>query len=210
MNDPRQPGPSSPGAPVSNPLFQFYDNSLPPGFCKAVVERFDRDPQLKEGRIGVGTRDGAYDKVIKDTVEIPLDGSRPDWNGETKVLLDSLQRHLKQYMAEWGRMFNCEIIHEPLTIARYPIGGQFDWHSDNLGSGITTRVITAIWYLNTVKEGGETEYPLQGMSIKPVEGRFMLCPVGWTYIHRGAPPVSNPKYIAITQLHQRASEQPEG
>lgn len=191
---------------AGSPFFGIYEQSLPRGFCQAVIERFDADPQVGPGLYGNGTREGAIDTKIKQTTEINLDGTHEGWRDETRVLMGSLNRHLKQYMQTWGRAFPCEIIHEPLKIARYPIGGQFDWHSDNLGNGVTTRVITALWYLNTVDEGGETDYPWQGMAVKPVEGRLLMCPVGWTYMHRGAPPVSGPKYIAITQLHQRNSE----
>ncbi len=192
----------------NNPFFGVYENSLPAGFCRAVIGRFDQDPQVGPGRYGNGTRGGAVDNNIKQTTEIDLDGTHQGWRQEERVLMQSLGRHLRQYMESWRRAFNCDITHEPLKIARYPVGGQFDWHSDNLGSGVTTRVITALWYLNTVEKGGETEYPWQKMSIQPVEGRLLLCPVGWTYVHRGAPPESGPKYIAITQLHQRNSERP--
>ena len=65
-----------------------------------------------------------------------------------------------------------------------------------------TRVLTAQWFLNDVAEGGATEFAWQGVAVPPREGRLLLAPVGWTYLHRGAPPVSGPKYIIITQLHQ--------
>ena len=67
-------------------------------------------------------------------------------------------------------------------------------------------MLTAIWYLNTVDEGGETEYKWQSEAIQPVEGRLLLCPVGWPFIHRGKPPLSGPKYILITQLHQASPQ----
>ena len=189
-----------------NPFFGVYDHSLPADFCRTVIDRFDNDSRVEEGRVGNGTRAGAIDPGIKKTTEISLDETVPDWQEVAGVLFASLKRHMGRYMQKWGRAFSCEITHEPLKIARYPLGGHFDWHSDNLGGGVTTRVITALWYLNTVERGGETEYPWQKMSVQPVEGRLLLCPVGWTFVHRGAPPVSNPKYIAITQLHQANAE----
>jgi hypothetical protein len=191
-----------------NPFFGVYENALSPEFCRAAIQRFDKDPQVGPGRYGNGTVGGAVDANIKQTTEIDLDGTQQGWRVEEQILMESLGAHLRRYMERWSRAFNCDLIHEPLKIARYPIGGQFDWHSDNLGNGVTTRVITALWYLNTVEQGGETEYPWQKMAIKPVEGRLLLCPVGWTFVHRGAPPVSGPKYIAITQLHQRSTEMP--
>jgi Rps23 Pro-64 3,4-dihydroxylase Tpa1-like proline 4-hydroxylase len=111
--------------------------------------------------------------------------------------------YLRQYMTRWGEAFkSVEIHHEGFRMARYNPGQQFDWHSDNM-AGSYTRVMTAMWYLNTVEEGGETEYKWLGQKVKPVEGRLMICPVGWTYYHRGVAPVSGPKYTIITQLHQQ-------
>jgi len=210
-----EPGPGLPAAMArstegSNPFFGIYDNSVSEPFCRAVIDRFDRDPQVGPGRYGNGTRYGAVDERVKQTTEIDLDGTQEGWRNEERMLLRSLDRHLRRYMQTWSRAFSCELVHEPFKIARYPVGGGFDWHSDNIGNGVTTRVITALWYLNTVDEGGETEYPWQEMAIRPVAGRLLLCPVGWTYVHRGAPPRSGPKYIAITQLHQNSAEHPVG
>ncbi|MCO7223486.1 2OG-Fe(II) oxygenase [Pleionea sp. CnH1-48] len=190
----------------NDPFFGIYENSLPASFCRQMIQRFESDASVTKGLVGNGTREGAYQPDIKDTTEIALTPERSDWAEENKVLMNSLGQHLNQYMKHWGKAFGCAIRHEPIKIAKYNPGAHFDWHSDNLGGGVTTRVITCLWYLNTVEEGGETEYPWQKMKVKPVEGRLLLCPVGWTYVHRGAPPVSNAKYIAITQLHQVNSE----
>lgn len=189
-----------------NSFFGVYENALPAEFCRQVIGRFDEDPRVEVGRVGNGTRQGAIDQSVKKTTEISLADDVQGWEDVIETLFISLQRYVGRYMRNWGRAFSCGITQEPLKIARYPVGGHFDWHSDNLGSGVTTRVITAMWYLNTVEQGGETEYPWQKMTVQPVEGRMLLCPVGWTYVHRGAPPISNPKYIAITQLHQAHQE----
>lgn len=109
-------------------------------------------------------------------------------------------------MERWQRAFqSVNITHEGFRMARYEPGQQFNWHSDNIGSTIS-RVITAQWFLNTVEEGGATEFLWQGRAIEPRVGRLMLAPVGWTFYHRGAPPVSGNKYIIITQLHQKRRE----
>ena len=57
------------------------------------------------------------------------------------------------------------------------------------------RIITFLWYLNTVEEGGETEFFNGRISIKPEKGKLLLFPSTWTYIHRGNMPISNDKYI---------------
>ena len=56
------------------------------------------------------------------------------------------------------------------------------------------RVITFIWYLNNVEEGGETEF-WKDYNIKPTTGKLVLFPASWTFPHRGKMPISDDKYI---------------
>lgn len=182
-------------------FFGIYDGALSPAFCRSVIERFEADPLKVVGKIGDGTPGGSVRPEIKSTMEIMLTAERPDWGDVLAQATASLRAALPRYMAQWRAAFPVDIRTEDFRIARYLPGELFNYHSDNIG-GSVTRVITAQWFLNDVAEGGATEFPWQNMAVPPREGRLMLAPVGWTYLHRGAPPVSGPKYIIITQLHQ--------
>lgn len=182
-------------------FFGIYDGALPADFCRSVIRRFEADPHKTVGKIGDGTKEGAVRPDIKSTMEIMLNDTRPDWNDVLQQVTASLRALLPRYMAQWRAAFPVDIRTEEFRVARYLPGEQFNYHSDNIG-GSFTRVITAQWFLNDVATGGATEFPWQNMAVQPREGRLMLAPVGWTYLHRGAPPVSGPKYIIITQLHQ--------
>ncbi|MGH8035481.1 MAG: 2OG-Fe(II) oxygenase [Lysobacterales bacterium] len=180
-------------------FFCLYDNALSSEFCRDVVQRFESDQRKLRGRVG----EGAYRPDFKGTMEIDFADIRQGWEDVINTLDQSLKFYLRHYMKTWGEAFKTvQVHHEGFRMARYNPGERFDWHSDNIGSSYT-RVMTAMWYLNTVEEGGETDYKWMGRAIKPVEGLLMICPVGWPYFHRGAPPVSGPKYTIITQLHQQ-------
>jgi hypothetical protein len=75
--------------------------------------------------------------------------------------------------------------------------GQYKYHNDFTHSKINNqmRMITFLWYLNTVDEGGETEFFNGRIKIKPEKGKLILFPSTWTYIHRGNMPISSDKYI---------------
>ena len=182
-------------------FFGIYDGALDRTFCRSVIERFEADPHKTIGKIGDGTPEGSVRPEIKSTTEIMLNAERPDWGDVLQRATASLRAALPRYMNQWRPAFPVDIRTEDFRVARYMPGEHFNYHSDNIG-GSVTRVITAQWYLNDVAEGGATEFPWQNMAVQPREGRLMLAPVGWTYLHRGAPPVSGPKYIIITQLHQ--------
>jgi hypothetical protein len=56
------------------------------------------------------------------------------------------------------------------------------------------RIITYLWYLNDVEEGGETVLE-DNIFIKPTIGKLLLFPACWTYPHCGRIPISSNKYI---------------
>ena len=53
-------------------------------------------------------------------------------------------------------------------------------------------------YLNTVEEGGETEFLYINKRIKAQQGRLIIFPAGFTHTHRGNPPIGQDKYIVST------------
>jgi hypothetical protein len=59
----------------------------------------------------------------------------------------------------------------------------------------TDRICSWGVYLNTVEQGGETEFLYYPKRIKPTTGTLILWPAGYTHAHRGNPPISNTKYI---------------
>jgi hypothetical protein len=180
-------------------FFGIYERSFGPDFCRDVISRFENDPRKVTGKVG----DGQYRPDFKDTTEIDFVEVRQGWEDVINTANLRLARHLKDYMPQWVDAFRAvEVHHEGFRMVRYHPGQQFDWHSDNIG-GSYTRVMTAIWYLNTVEEGGATEFKWAGRNVQAVEGRFLIYPVGWPFFHRDAAPVSGPKYIIMTQLHQK-------
>ena len=74
--------------------------------------------------------------------------------------------------------------------------GRYIYHQDFMTDWETKkyRVITFLWYLNDVVEGGETEFWAK-YKVKPEAGKLLFFPSTWTYPHRGMMPISNDKYI---------------
>ena len=185
-------------------FFGIYDNALSEDFCQKVIKKFEEDQRKDRGRLGGWEKNDGINTKVKDTTELVLDNTKIDWKPEFDVVVASLKEHLATYVEPFKQAINVPIAPELFKVTRYDIGGKFTMHSDNIGGSTeVTRIITAIWYLNDVEEGGETDYPWQNQLIKPQQGRLLLCPVGWPFIHQGRPPVSGSKYIIITQLHQQ-------
>ena len=79
-------------------------------------------------------------------------------------------------------------------------GHAYAWHEDS-GNG-AERYITAMFYLNDVEEGGETEFYHQELKIKPKQGNMIIFPPYYTHMHRGNVPLSNDKYTVSIFLHR--------
>ena len=74
------------------------------------------------------------------------------------------------------------------------------WHCDDDGMLTSRRMLVVTLYLNTVEEGGETEFLYQHKRIPPTQGTLVLFPPAWTHTHRGNPPFKENKYILTTWL----------
>jgi hypothetical protein len=69
------------------------------------------------------------------------------------------------------------------------------------------RVLLFMYYLNDVREGGETEFFYQGLKLTPSKGQLVFAPCGFTHTHKGHVPMSNDKYILTSWvLFRPASE----
>jgi len=76
-----------------------------------------------------------------------------------------------------------------------PGEGYHMWHNEIDGFPNNRRILAWTLYLNTVAEGGETEFLYQHLRVKPVEGTLVIWPAHFTHAHRGNPPIGEDKYI---------------
>jgi hypothetical protein len=76
-----------------------------------------------------------------------------------------------------------------------PGEGYHVWHSEINEASTASRILAWTLYLNTVDEGGETEFLYQNRRVKAEVGKVVIWPAQFTYPHRGNPPLSGVKYI---------------
>ena len=112
---------------------------------------------------------------------------------------------LKHYYTETNIKKYCdsaELITEHVKIQKtLPAEGYHVWHIEHSkGFDCEKRVLVYSIYLNTVEEGGETEFLYQSQRVKPVKGRIVIWPAGFPYVHRGNPPLNGEKYIITSWI----------
>lgn len=187
-------------------LIYLENNSLPDDLCKEIIEMFENEHEHSYDGI---TAQG-LNKDIKDTKDfvIPNDDK---WGKIINVLTKEIQRNLNFYIKSMiidlpdYNLFSRNFLYEnSFQIQRYTKNvGKYLYHHDHdiRFDKNDHRVITYLWYLNTVDEGGETEL-WKTIKIKPEEGKLLLFPASWTFPHSGLMPKSNDKYIITGWLYE--------
>ena len=89
------------------------------------------------------------------------------------------------------------------------VGGFHHWHSEiyprEQNCETLHRVLLFMFFLNSVTEGGETEFLYQQQKVIPEQGTMVIAPAGFTHTHKGGVPESGDKYIVTSWiLFQRA------
>lgn len=104
---------------------------------------------------------------------------------------------------------------ETLQVLRYGVGQQFRRHFDAVPGMANQRVMTALIYLNTGFEGGETRFDQLGISFRGELGDLLLfgnaLPDGRgdpAMSHAGCPVTSGIKLVASRWIRQRPPDDP--
>lgn len=166
--------------------------------CDKIIDFFNASNKKHQGITGkrINSSFESYiDTSIKDSIDCPL---------EDEILLKyskELQTVVNQYIKKYPYCNNYSPwgIRDSVNIQYYPAnGGYHIWHTERASSNpsiVSSRHLTFITYLNTVKDKGETEFFHQKISVKPEKGLTIIWPVDWTFTHRGVASPTEEKYI---------------
>jgi len=182
------------------PLSFIYEveQALPADVCREAIRRFeDRPDQQVAGRIGQA---GVEATAVKRSTDLRISG-REDWRDIDRTLSQQLVATFNEFTAEFP-FFGANAFKDVgYNLQRTLPGEYYHWHVDGGPGEFSQRQLVAIWYLNDVAgPGGETEFPLQDVAIRPVQGKLLLFPPFWTHVHRGAKLETGVKYIATTWI----------
>ena len=174
-------------------FIEIYPNALDAAVCRGIIEFFERSPVKIPSATGIT---GILHAARRSHgVHLDAESGGPLF----QAALAALQRSFAAYAAKYEDLRQQQSVFESLGIYRYQNESEgYDWHSDGMDAGLRYRFVSAVLYLNTVAQGGETEFRYQNRKIPAQEGTVVLFPSGWTHIHRGCPPRSGSKYVLIT------------
>jgi len=172
-------------------------NNLSPEFCDKIIKRFEKDNRCTPGHTG-----GGFHPNMKNSIDLYISRFE-DWEDVCAVLNEKLGENLKeyQYFLDDKLPTKYGVIDTWCTGFQIQKSGYYRWHNDVRIEHGSERILTFIWYLNTIEEGGHTGFLHK--TVKPETGKFVFFPATWDYIHCGFD--AKDKYI-ITGWMWRAVE----
>lgn len=196
------------------------ENSLSRDFCDKVIELYDKYDKTDKRP---GQTVSGVNPLVKTTTDlVTYDAMWSDFNvtlsneliSNISIYSEMLQHDdYKGSNNNTSGAINYKVI-DPLKIVRnshfmiqkYQKNvGRYIYHNDYLvTSNYENRIITYLWYLNDVVEGGETAFS-GTYNIRPRCGTLLLFPACWTFPHCGKMPISSDKYIITGWIYENAA-----
>ncbi len=157
---------------------KILEKVLSPEFCRAVIERFDQDKRVEP--------DPQPDYSTRHYLNL---SHCTDWKTVNRDVCMIVNKLVAEYFAlpdEMAHGTYHEWSDDGYVMSRYDVGDTCILHVDGqcaVPPQNALRIATVLFYLNDVPSGGETYFPRQELKIKPVQGRAVLFPVGFTHPH---------------------------
>ena len=190
-----------------NDFIGVFPNTVSKEYCEKVIKHFEwiqKTRGYKHG--GILTRQQHEKGVLTSKKESDMyyfeeepDNAILEKNAEILAeYRDATGRSYNKYKEKYGFLDSLpyHTMSHSVKMQRYkPSQGYHVWHCETCGGSSNRRMLVSVLYLNTVKEGGETEFLYQSKRVAPEQGTLVLFPAYWMYPHRGNPPLKGNKYI---------------
>ena len=178
-------------------FISVYDNSFTSDECEEYIK-------LVEHYISNGVitkEDRAYHNTDHFCINFNNDISYNILSGDNLSMefLPKIKDYVGEYLKKFSVLSQEKLLIYDTKAKKIPIGGGFhNWHYENTGLQVSARKLVIQLYLNTIEEGGETEFLYINKRIKAEQGRLIIFPAAFTHTHRGNPPIGQDKYIVST------------
>lgn len=160
---------------------------ISPDLCDKIIENFKQNEHLAEERGDFRN----YKVITNQKIHSKL-------NKEYELsLFEVLKLYIIKYPSCYVGMGKWKL-DSKYNIQQYlPEKSYNRWHCEFYGpeKGKRVRHLVFMTYLNTIDDGGETQFLYQHLKLQPKKGLTVVWPVNWTHMHRGLPAKTEKKYI---------------
>jgi len=194
-----------------NDFIGAFPNAVSKEYCEEVIKHFEWIQKIRGYKKGGILTRQQHEEVLTSKKESDMyyfeeepDNAVLEKNAEILAEYnDATWRSYNKYKEKYGFLDSLpyHTMSHSVKMQRYkPSQGYHVWHCETCGGSSNRRMLVSVLYLNTVKEGGETEFLYQSKRVAPEQGTLVLFPSYWMYPHRGNPPLKGNKYIINSWL----------
>ena len=179
-------------------FIEGYVNALTSEECAKIISYMNEEGRLTPGRVKEpNTGKDIVFKEYKDSLDVIMNFRE---KGEiNEILLNSLTKCISLYTRKHPQMNNIDYweVDSFYNLQKYNPGQCFSsTHCENASKVTSHRVLAWMYYLNTVKDGGGTQFDNYEIAVEAVEGRCLIWPAYWTHFHHGIVSKTETKSIA--------------
>jgi len=193
---------------VMSPCLNVYRNVFDAKNFIEVIEQHSRAewPRLSWERSAEDRQSDAstYVSDYRSSLGMSL---APIWGGEVtaedlvevRTELDFVFSGIDKCIWDYRNSYDLALSKdEPMSVLKYTVGTEYRTHWDS--GPQNGRVLSLVCYLNDDYEGGELDFPVYGVTVKPEAGMVVLFPSGFQHKHAARPIISGTKYSLVTWL----------
>lgn len=191
---------------ITDDFIGVFDGLFPANYCEDWRNYFDRIHASGYSQSRSDYQKNVSRHEIDDESISAPNGNfyiRDEWRFVCPRFNDILWRVVHRLYSDKFSILKRMDVYKMYTVKMQmtrPGGGYHVWHSETESRDLSNRILAFTLFLNTINDGGETEFLYQKKRISPVEGRMLIWPAGFTHVHRGNPPLKENKYIATGWL----------
>ena len=179
-------------------FIEGYVNALTSEECKTIIDYMNEEVEFIPGKVKEpNTGKDIIRKEMKDSSDVIMNLKE---EGEVnEIILNSITKCISLYTKKHPQMNNIDYweVDHIYNLQKYNPGQCFaSSHCENASIVTSYRVLAWMYYLNTVKDGGGTQFDNYEIAVEAVEGRCLIWPAYWTHFHHGIVSKTEIKYIA--------------
>lgn len=174
--------------------------ALSPELCNSFIESFETSDEKKPGVLyGPEGKSSTSGKKSTDLTFHPGYLEDKTWGPLLSQLIPTIENaqlfYTKRYFDAFQKLDPFRI-DSHFNMQRYlPNEGFSGWHCERAGLKHSNRILVWMVYLNDVTDGGETEFFYQKHWEEPKQGKLLIWPSDWLYLHRGVSSPTQTKYV---------------
>lgn len=180
-----------------------YDSVLPVSTCNNLISFMNSgNTKVIKQTSGYNSHDESIRKGLEASLQFPQHNTIKE--ELVRASFTAIEKYLDQTKGSSNfiqhNTDNC--LFENFRVRMYKKNdGFFKEHSDIINKSTANRLFVIMFYLNTVKVGGETEFTNIDLSVKPKQGSCLIFHPNFMFPHQSNIPISHHKYTAQTYLH---------